>query len=361
MGSVDFTTSRLGEAQGGSTDPRELFLKLFSGEVLAAFQERNLMMPLHTVRTITSGSSAQFPLTGKATASYHAPGTELTGASINHAERVIHIDNLLVSQAFIANIDEAMNHYDVRSIYAKELGHALANHADKAIIRSGIAGALDVTDALGENTTTGGRQVTTGGTGNGAIDAIMDAAKILDENNVPQEDRYCILTPTIFYAILKKAGAADSGGAILNRDFGPGGSMLLGGQQVLTVGGIKVLMSTHIPTADELDQDNDAGADDSDATLGDITDGVVNDPFDDADAETTLGQSSTNAAEGYSGLDFTNFQGLVFQRSGIGTVKLMDLAVESDYMVSRQGTLMVARYAMGHNYLRSQCNVLVKN
>ena len=79
-------------------------------EVLAAFEERNVMMPLHTVRTITSGKSAQFPLTGTATAGYHAPGDEILGTAINHSERVINIDNLLVASAFIANIDEAMNH-----------------------------------------------------------------------------------------------------------------------------------------------------------------------------------------------------------------------------------------------------------
>jgi len=52
---------------------------------------------------------------------------------------------------------------------------------------------------------------------------------------------------------------------------------------------------------------------------------------------------------------------VVFHRSGVGTVKLMDLAVESDYMVNRQGTLMCARYAMGHNYLRCQACVGIKS
>jgi hypothetical protein len=31
---------------------------------------------------------------------------------MGHNERVISIDGLLISDAFIANIDEAMNHYD---------------------------------------------------------------------------------------------------------------------------------------------------------------------------------------------------------------------------------------------------------
>ena len=49
----------------GSSDARSLFLKLYAGEVLTAFQSRNIMMPLHRVRTISKGKSAQFPMTGK--------------------------------------------------------------------------------------------------------------------------------------------------------------------------------------------------------------------------------------------------------------------------------------------------------
>ena len=43
------SVTRLGQANlTGDTDA--LFLKVFSGEVLAAFEERNVMMPLHSVR-----------------------------------------------------------------------------------------------------------------------------------------------------------------------------------------------------------------------------------------------------------------------------------------------------------------------
>jgi hypothetical protein len=349
----NYTASRSGEAYGGSSDAFELFLKTFSGEVLAAFEERNVMMPLHTVRTISSGKSAQFPMTGTASASYHVPGNEITGGSIDHGERVIHIDNLLISSAFIANIDEAMNHYDVRGIYSRELGYALANHADKAILRSIIAGSEDTTDPVNR---TGGHTVTTGGaTGDNIIDGIMTAAQGLDERDIPMTDRACVLTPAAFYAVLKSAGTADTAGAVLSRDYGPGGSVLQGGGQTLQVAGVNCFMSTHVPTSDELDQAGDAGADDADPVLGDETNGVRNDPFADA------GESGTGAAEGYSGYDFSNYQGVVFHRSGVGTVKLLDLAVESDYQVQRQGTLMVARYAMGHNYLRPAACVGLKS
>jgi len=235
--------------------------------------------------------------------------------------------------------------YDVRSIYASELGYALANHADKACIRSAIAGSLDTTDVLGS--TSAGSTVTTGGTtGDDIIDGIIDAAKGMDENNIPMGDRFCVLGPTSFYNVLKSAGGADTAAAVLNRDYGPGASVLQGGGQTIRVAGVNCFMSNHIPTADE---GTATGA------LGDGTDGVRNDPFVDASA------SGAVAAEGYSGIDFQNYQGVVFHRSGIGTVKLMDLAIESDYLVQNQGTLMVAKYAMGHNYLRAGACVGLKS
>ena len=44
----------------------------------------------------------------------------------------------------------------------------------------------------------------------------------------------------------------------------------------------------------------------------------------------------------------------------MGTVKLMDLAVESEYDIERQGTLMVAKYAAGHGVLRPEAAVQIQ-
>ena len=63
------TASRLGLVNNTGTAYEALFLKVFSGEVLTAFSENNVFSDaLHTVRTISSGKAAQFPVTGTATA-----------------------------------------------------------------------------------------------------------------------------------------------------------------------------------------------------------------------------------------------------------------------------------------------------
>jgi len=98
--------SRIGADNGGA-DKSALFLKVWSGEVLATFMRENKMLGMTQVRTISSGKSAQFPVIGTTSASYHTPGNEIVGSSINHSEKTINIDDLLVSSAFLANIDEA--------------------------------------------------------------------------------------------------------------------------------------------------------------------------------------------------------------------------------------------------------------
>ena len=143
------TVSRLGLVNNTGTAFDALFLKIFSGEVLTAFARNNIFNEqLHSVRTITSGKSAQFPVLGTATAAYHTVGTPLVGANqIKANEKIINIDDLLIAQSFIANIDELKNHYDVRATYADELGKALARTYDQNVAKQ-IANASRASTTL---------------------------------------------------------------------------------------------------------------------------------------------------------------------------------------------------------------------
>ena len=70
--------------------------------------------------------------------------------------------------------------------------------------------------------------------------------------------------------------------------------------------------------------------------------------------------SATNAGSTPQAVNLSNFVALVSHPSAVGTVKLMDLAVESEYDIRRQGTLMLAKYAMGHGVLRPEAAVGIK-
>ena len=337
--------SRLGQINA-TGDANAMFLKVFSGEVLQVFEEANVMMPLHTVRTISSGKTAQFPVMGTASAKYHTPGESILGSGLDssgsdgvldeakylskvkHAERTISIDGTLVSSAFIADLDEAKNHYDVRSGYTTAIGRELAYHSDRALIRTVIAGARATTDrfgvAAGTSTQFLGAAINETGadtayTAAEMVTAIASIAQKMDEKNVPAEGRYVLLTPAEYYKLVS------SGNDAINTDFGGMGSIATG--EVAQVAGIRILKSNHIPNGNEANTIFDDAA-------------IANNPF--------------GGSAGYSA-NFGNTVGVAFQTEGVGTVKLLDLGLESEYQLDRLGTLMVAKYAMGHGVLREEC------
>jgi hypothetical protein len=322
-------TSRSGQANG-TGDQNALFLKKFAGEVLSVFEENNVMMPLHTVRTIESGKSAQFPAIKTASATYHTPGESLitdqdAGSSdylsnIKHNEIVVTINDLLVSSCFIPRIDEAKNHYDVRGEYTRQMGAALAIEADKTLINYGLVGARAAADRFGGTDYIGSKiDIGSGPTGTELVAGIVDAAQTLDENDIPSTDRYCVLTPANYYKMVEENKDA------INRDYGNDGNGSLASGVVMSVAGIRIFKSNHLPTADWTPAAGDLG------TASGTYDFVG------------TGGSATNA--------------LIFHRSALATVKLLDLSVETDYQVERQGTLMVAKYAMGHDILRNEALV----
>ena len=328
---TDQTVSRLGQ-QNAAGDARSLFLKLYAGEVLTAFEERNVFMPLHRTRTIQNGKSAQFPLTGAATAKYHTPCSLIQADAIKHGERVVTVDDLLISSQFIANIDEAMNHYDVRSIYAKEAGFALANTADKNVARilAKAASVDNATKAAAQFGTAFADEVYTSNVTigtvaadatNGAkiVAAIYDALEEFDKKDITG-DKVCVLPPAQYYALLNATDVTSA--TWLNKDIGGAGSVAAG--VVPQVGGVSIYMSNHIPQTDE---------------------------------STTSATPDPTSRSGAYKANFSKVRGLIFTQDAAATVKLMDLGVESEYQIDRQGTIMVAKYAMGHNVLRPGCAI----
>lgn len=305
---ADATPTRFGQANGAG-DVDALFLKVFSGEVLSAFYATTVARDKHFVRTITSGKSAQFPASWQGTASYHTPGAELTGSTVLFNERVITIDALLVADRFVSNIDEAKTHYDVRSILSTDIGQSLAQTWDKQVLQVANLAARASTTVTGGN---GGTQVTSANSKTVADDlvaALVDSAQALDEKNIPSMDRFAFVKPAQYYLLIE-------GSKITNRDYTDRNGGLDSGL-IFQVAGMPIIKTNNL--------------------------------------------GSTNIASGpsaYQG-DFSNTAATVMHKSAVGTVKLLDLAMEMEYQINRQGTLMVGKYAMGHGILRPESAVEV--
>jgi hypothetical protein len=311
---ADANVSRLGQVNTAG-DAKALFLKVFAGEVLTAFEKTTVTNGRFNERTIEHGKSAQFPILGGIDAEYHTPGAEITGLNVPHGEIVVTIDDLLISHAFIANIDEAMNHYDVRSPYSTEIGRSLAYKKDSHLLQLAVLAARGAAPVTGES---GGSVIKnpamlTDGTGETLVKALFAAAQAMDEKHVPADGRVAYLPPAAYYILAQNT-------KIMNKDWG--GAGVYADANVLRVAGIEI-----VPTAKG--------------------------PF-----GATVSNGSVLAGTGnkYAG-NFTTTAGVVASRDAVATVKLMDLAMESEYQISRQGTLIVAKYAMGHGVLRPACAV----
>lgn len=316
---ANFTASRLGLVNATGTATDALFLKTFSGEVLSAFRKATVFEALHTVRTISSGKSAQFPIIGTSSTSYHTPGTQLTGNAIKHAEATVLVDDKLVSNVFVADIDEAKNHYDVRSQYSVQMGNALAYTFDKNVAAMVAKAARTATNF--NTDLPGGTQINIAAASNNKANitgaqlatALFSAAQKMDENDVPNDgSRVCVLAPREYYKLVQETN-------VINRDWGGQGAY--GDGKVFKVAGIDIVMSNHLPNANRT---------------------------------AASGEKNSYAA------NFANNVGLVFNKQAVGTVKLMDLKMEqtgTDVHALYQGTFMVGSMALGTGILRPDCAI----
>lgn len=305
-------------------DRDAFFMKVFSGEVLTAFARNTVMMSRHQVRTIDHGKSASFAVMGRTRAKYLAPGNSLDDQrkKFEHTEKVIAIDGLLTADCLITDIDDAMNHYDVRVEYSRQLGEALAQSADCAIINElANMAAKDATvpENIPDNGTGADKVKGTGKSfefatglaisqsaeyGNKIIEGLLAARAAFTKNYVPMGDRYCLLTPEGYSALIK-ALMPDS--ANYQALFDPNSGKLQ------TICGFEVIEVPHL-----------------------LNEGVD-------------GKHTLNAK--YTGADL---QGIVFHRSAVGTVKLKDLAMERARRAEYQADQIIAKYAMGHGGLRPE-------
>ena len=127
-----------------ANDARALYLKLFSGEMFKGFQNNAIARDLVTKRTLKNGKSLQFIYTGHTKAEYHVPGQSILGNSDGAppvAEKTITVDDLLISSAFVYELDETLAHYELRGEISKKIGYALAQKYDRLIFRAIAKGA----------------------------------------------------------------------------------------------------------------------------------------------------------------------------------------------------------------------------
>jgi len=338
-------------------DARALYLKLFSGEMFKGFQHNAIARDLVMRRTLQNGKSLQFIYTGHTKAEFHTPGNSILGDSNGAppvAEKTITVDDLLISSAFLYDLDETLSHYDMRSEISRKIGYALAQKYDRLIFRALTRGARAASPITKSGyVEPGGTQVRVGSSGTAASDAydagklvtaFYDAAAALDEKGVSQDGRVGVLNPRQYYALIQDIGS----NGLVNRDVQ--GSALQGGNGVVEIAGIKIFKSMNIPFFSQYGTKYGSGS----ATNPGITDpgntgSFVSEAIEDA-ANDVTGINNEYGEE----TEFANSCGLIFQREGAGCVEAIAPQVQvtsGDVSTIYQGDVILGRLAMGADYL----------
>ena len=347
--------TQLGQANLAG-DTRALYLKLFSGEMFKGFQRNTIARDLVMKRTLKNGKSLQFIYTGRTKSEFHTPGNSILGDSNNAppvAEKTITVDDLLISSAFVYDLDETLSHYDLRSEISRKIGYALAEKYDRLIFRAITRGARAASPITASGyVEPGGTQVRVGTTtaasdaysSTALVNAFYDAAAAMDEKGVSQDGRVGVLNPRQYYALIQAVGS----NGLINRDVQ--GSALQGGDGIVEIAGIKIYKSMNIPFFSQYGTKYGTGS----ATNPGVTDpgntgSFVSEAVEDAAADVT-GINNEYGEE----TEFANSCGLIFQREAAGCVEAIAPQVQvtsGDVSVIYQGDVILGRLAMGADYL----------
>ena len=341
-----------------TAERRALYLKLFSGEMFKGFQRNTIARDLVMKRTLTNGKSLQFIFTGRTTAEYHTPGNSILGNSDGAppvAEKTITCDDLLISSAFVYELDETLAHYDLRGEISKKIGYALAEKYDRKIFRSITKAARQASPITKTNfKEPGGTQIRVGTSTNASdaysstalVNAFYDAAAALDEKGVSGDGRVGVLNPRQYYELIQAVGS----NGLINRD--EQGDALQTGNGIIEIAGIKIFKSMNIPFFSNFGTKYGTGS----ATNPGVTDpGNSGDFVDVAMADERAGSGASKTVNTYgNSTEFANSCGLIFQKEAAGVVEAIGPQVQvtsGDISVVYQGDVILGRLAMGADAL----------
>ena len=360
-GTLSAALTRPGQSNS-SGDARALYLKLFSGEMFKGFQNNTIARDLIMKRTLKNGKSLQFIYTGRTKSEFHVPGRSILGNDDGAppvAEKTITCDDLLISSAFVYNLDEVLSHYDLRSEISRKIGYALAEKYDRLAFRAIARGARQASPITKTNfVEPGGTQIRVGSTTNDSdaynsanlVSAFYDAAAALDEKGVTSDGRVAVLNPRQYYELIQAVGT----NGLINRDAQ--GTALQSGNGIIEIAGIKIYKSMNIPF---LGNYGTAYGGTTGVTAPSNTGSFVGEAL---SADDNYDDTSTGIHNNYGTAAEVGSKscGLIFQKEAAGMVEAIGPQVQvtsGDVSVVYQGDVMLGRLACGADYLNPAASV----
>lgn len=349
---TDMTIGVAGPVAGAN----KLWLSIFSGETLAAYDANNIFEQLVDHKVLSGGVAWEFPVTGTVSlvAAWNA-GVELSGNSGTTASSTIAVklDKRPIAAHFeIDNIDLMQSQWEFRAELARQAGLTLANARDKQIAAyigraaaeaplasdpRGIVAGPVFPSLLFKNLGAGINAAASGADrAAAALEALRAAEDFLvwlQTINAPTDGVYLAVTPRAFQDI-RALGVARTEATAQTAQPMFGGSDIAGGlgmglkmglnnlSDSLDYMGVKIIKSNHLPVANYA-----AGA---------------------------IGEARYNLQFADAGC-----VALVFQKACVASLKLQGLKVDTVDDVRRNTTFTVASAMNGTGVLRPECAAML--
>lgn len=348
-----YRTNTAASTSGGGAGANKLWLPLWSGEVIHAYDQYNMFENIITNKSLTGGFSWEFPVTGTvALNSSWDAGEELMGGTSSSTTFKVNLDKRPMAAHFETdNVDALVTQWDYRSELARQAGQQLANTRDKQLAVAVLAAcALPVLTSDPRGLTTASLPVPKVVSANAAssvdeaaalkiLKAIEDYFVHMQENDFPINNVYCVVTPKVFQTIRGLGITRTTGetNAFVKYPLFGGGEEAgsLGGP--LTMGmnnlsdsleymGCRIIKSNHLPTTDYS-----------------------------ANANAAIGGTKYNLNA--SGI---KLHGMIFQPEAVAGLSLMGMKVDTVQDVRRNTQFTVASMMKGTGILRPElCQALV--
>ena len=325
------STNPLGQVNLAGSD-LALFLKIFSGEVIERARDFTFMEDKVMKRALRGAQTAQFPGIGTLSGGYHARGQDILDEAatvpiiqqVKHGELTIQVDRPLMTAVGVDDLEDIVNHYDVRAPYANAFAKFFMEKWDTDVMVLMIKAAIDGQAGTGTYQVTSdhpqGSVITSANSGTVAADllaALRDAEQAMDENQVEAEGRYAVLKPAQ-YNLLTGPSAA-----LLDRDYGGDGNGRAQDGTVMRAWGFDIIKSNLLPTTNV--------------------------------AAPAAGQNGETYAA-----DCSNTTALCGARGAIGAVEAMPLSVTTEYDWKTRQDVLIGSRATGLGVLRPEACIQIQ-
>ena len=168
--------------------------EMWSEEIIAEYEKSLVMKPLVKSLRVAGkkGDTVRIPMPVRGDANKKLEETQVTLVADNSGEKIINIDQHWEYSKFIEDITTIQAQPSMRKFYTQDAGYALATRVDTDLIQA----ALDGWTVQG-HATEGGLVVpaVAGSAEDFSDQAFRDAIQILDDANVPMDNRKLVIPP----------------------------------------------------------------------------------------------------------------------------------------------------------------------